>query len=524
MVSLSDRRSVAPRVTLALLLLLAALHAWERAFLIDDAFISFRYARNLVEGHGLVYNVGERVEGYTNFLWTLMIAGAMRLGADPGAASQALGGLSALGTLLVLYRWGRDLGASPWTALLAPGMLAVNPSFAAWATGGLETRFFTSLVVAAAWRLHREREPGRLPVSAALVALACLTRPEGYLVALVALAGILLFRARAASYVATWCAVVGVTVLTHLLWRHGYYGEWLPNSFYAKVPGLRLVSGAVYLGAFAFNHAWPALVVLLLLALPRYDLSRLKALGRELSRFTLPFTFLFVVYTLAVGGDHFEFRFVDPVLVLLYFALGSAAALALSMPAAPIAEPVSHRLNRRSLAAGRQKAIYVLLVLSAVGFFSPFREVDRHVTAGGEDVYVAIASVESEAAYLDRWQRIGRWLKEHAAPDESIAVRPAGAIPYFSGLRALDMLGINDHDIARLPPRAGENVGHERQVEADYVVARGYTYLIASPEIRFERAKQVSPNAVEVSFGDFWWYFWPLQPGARIRPGSYRAP
>ena len=55
---------------MALLAWLVSLSWW----LTDDAFISFRYARNLLEGHGLVFNPGERVEGYTNFLWVLELA------------------------------------------------------------------------------------------------------------------------------------------------------------------------------------------------------------------------------------------------------------------------------------------------------------------------------------------------------------------------------------------------------------------------------------------------------------------
>src|SRR2546425_12080772 len=70
----------------------------------DDAFISFRYARNLIEGHGLVFNSGERVEGYTNFLWTVMLAPALALGIDPLEAARALGTLCAIATLLVLSR------------------------------------------------------------------------------------------------------------------------------------------------------------------------------------------------------------------------------------------------------------------------------------------------------------------------------------------------------------------------------------------------------------------------------------
>ncbi|MCP4593055.1 MAG: hypothetical protein GY842_20160, partial [bacterium] len=80
--------------------------AYFHRFVAEDAYISFRYARNLVEGAGLVYNLGERVEGYTNFLWVLMIAGGMRLGADPVGLSQALGLACFGGSLVAVYRIG----------------------------------------------------------------------------------------------------------------------------------------------------------------------------------------------------------------------------------------------------------------------------------------------------------------------------------------------------------------------------------------------------------------------------------
>jgi arabinofuranosyltransferase len=65
--------------------------AWVNRFIQDDAFISFRYAENLVRGEGLVWNQGERVEGYSNFLWTILIAGGMKLGFEPVLLSQVLG-------------------------------------------------------------------------------------------------------------------------------------------------------------------------------------------------------------------------------------------------------------------------------------------------------------------------------------------------------------------------------------------------------------------------------------------------
>jgi len=77
-------------------------HAIALAWLCDDAFISFRYAQNLVSGHGLVFNVGERVEGYTNFLWTLLIAGGLSTGFSAEGTAQVLGVMFYLGTVVLL--------------------------------------------------------------------------------------------------------------------------------------------------------------------------------------------------------------------------------------------------------------------------------------------------------------------------------------------------------------------------------------------------------------------------------------
>src|SRR3990172_4480211 len=67
----------------ALLLFIGSWRAVSLAWVCDDSFISFRYAEHLIQGHGLVYNAGERVEGYSNLLWTLLVALWMRASIDP---------------------------------------------------------------------------------------------------------------------------------------------------------------------------------------------------------------------------------------------------------------------------------------------------------------------------------------------------------------------------------------------------------------------------------------------------------
>nr|HPQ40048.1 hypothetical protein [bacterium] len=81
----------------------------------DDPFISFRYARNIANGHGAVFNTGHRVEGYSNFLWVLILAGIIRLGGDPVVASKWIGCLCNLATLTLIILYSRRLLSRTWT-------------------------------------------------------------------------------------------------------------------------------------------------------------------------------------------------------------------------------------------------------------------------------------------------------------------------------------------------------------------------------------------------------------------------
>jgi len=171
-----------------------ALLAWFSAtawFLCDDAFISFRYARNLLEGHGLVFNPGEYVEGYTNFLWILELAAIWKgLGIPPEQAAPWLSVTCTIGVLAALGVWCARLPAlrQRWlVAWMAFGLLCASATFAVWTSGGgLETRQFTLFIVVAVvclslWRNNRLG----LAVASLSLALAALTRPEGLLIGLV---------------------------------------------------------------------------------------------------------------------------------------------------------------------------------------------------------------------------------------------------------------------------------------------------------------------------------------------------
>lgn len=151
---------------------------WFRGFVQDDAYISLRYAWNLAHGNGLVFNVGEAAEGFSNPSWTLLGAALYFVGVDPLWVLQLLGGLAGLGTVAATYALAR-LHTSEVGAFVAAMLVASSTTLHAWSPSGLESGFFTLLVTLACLRYSQ----GRYQQAFLVLGLAQWTRPEALLVA-----------------------------------------------------------------------------------------------------------------------------------------------------------------------------------------------------------------------------------------------------------------------------------------------------------------------------------------------------
>ena len=298
--------------------------AAARYWMCDDAFISFRYADHLVRGHGLVFNLGERVEGFTNLAWTLWTA----LGLALGVAAETWAGVSGIlcfaATLALLGHRGWAIaraiprGALPlargaavaWPLPAAALLGAVHREWTIFATGGLETSAFTLLgfagylLVCPAGGLEDPPRAGacRLLAAGLVLALASLTRPDGVLFGVVCgawlLAGRDLRGARvfAVGFAALW--------LPATLWRIAYYGDVFPNTYYAKSASIAWWSQGAYYAGIYFARYWP-----LLLALPCAALVRpRRAAGLELA-----LAAVYALYVIRVGGDFMFARLLIPI-------------------------------------------------------------------------------------------------------------------------------------------------------------------------------------------------------------------
>ena len=313
--------------------------SWFRA---DNAFISFRYVRNLLNGHGLVFNMGERVEGYSNFLWIIELAAIWQiLGIRPEHAAPWLSVLFTVGTLALMLWWIARLPRLRMRLLVAWCALALvcsSATFAVWTSGGgFETRQFTFFIVAAVvcLSLYRNRRWGLLAASLILALASLTTLPEGLLIAACCFAwfgalqipAALIVLQRAAEpqgisireaiaeiarridwrgtlyLIAPFAVIVGA----HFLFRYAYYGEWLPNTYYATYVRPWYASGFKYLWAAALETG-------LYLLLP-LTWCAMKARWREARDGSYALILLIVathmLFLARLGGDHFELRPLD---------------------------------------------------------------------------------------------------------------------------------------------------------------------------------------------------------------------
>ncbi len=289
-------------------------------FLCDDAYIGFRYVRNLVEGHGLVFNPGEYVEGYTNFLWLLELAAIWALtGIPPEHAAPFLSVAFTVGILAAMLWWVYRMPSLPHRGLvgwMALGLVCSSATVAVWTSaGGLATRQFTFLLVVAfvILSIHGTRRWGLLTASLSLAG-AELTRPEGLLLGACCLGGFAVCRMVSGQRPRLdWrnLAVMGMpfalVVAGHYLWRYSYYGEWLPNTYYAKYVEPWYDLGFRYLMQAGIDTGLYLLVPLALVA----AIVRWKRCQDGTYAVILLMIGVHMNYLARVGGDHFEYRPLD---------------------------------------------------------------------------------------------------------------------------------------------------------------------------------------------------------------------
>ena len=430
----------------------------SRHFFHDDAFIELRYARNLIDAGQPVWNLGEKVEGFTSILHLLLVSFLGSLGLALPSAAQVVN-FVALGILLGSVAIAGKLATPREERSSAIGLLFIAGSapLAIWTWGGLEAVLVAAWVGTALIFVRQGFDNiasnccfQKMLIAGGFYSLAVLTRPDSILLAVGCALGILLGTAELSLH-RRFQLILGVllpVLLTQCVilgFRWVLYDELVPNTYYAKVAGIpilfRLKHGARYL--LKSTIEMPVIPVLLICSL--YLRRELRSPWHLALLMQLA---LFLGYVVWVGGDHMTAaRFLVPLLPIMGAFLIS------------LLDFQSHAPRLRL-----QGVLYAGVVLTvALGLARPSLAMDP-------------------AAWVGRI--VGEYM-EHEWPKGSlIALNTAGAPPYYArSMRFIDMLGLNDAHIAhrkleRVEGGFQELPGHAKG-DGTYVIARQPDFIVA---------------------------------------------
>ena len=473
--------------------------AWHLAFLCDDAYIHFRYAANAHEGHGLVWNAPpfRPVEG-AGFLWPVILWAIWSwFGVEPPDAANPFsiccGVLQvvvlAAAALRLCRRDGTRLPAV--VGLLALAVIVGNRTFLQWMTGGLDTALFNLPFLA--WVLHACRAPeGRrtwLPLWSTFAALAALTRPDGLTLvcATIGVTAVSVLQRRTSW----WPALKGLSpllaVIAQVLWRRSFYGEWLPNTYYAKVLSAWPEAGLRYFACFALeNGAWlwfPVAACWLVVECRRAGFAGSLALVNGTLRHHLPAVAAVLValfnagyYLFAVGGDHFEYRVLSqlvPLGVLACVAMAARSGTGVRLPIAMVvglglagsAGWVHHALTRELPPHGFKP---IAPELPAI-----VRPLARWYDRQQAWLYFRFIGLRCnfQAVLLQQFSiMFGTKRQTIADPPDPFPIVDGGAVGVLGwtlpDCAVIDVLGLNDWVVARTPTAQNPPVTRERMHEA----------------------------------------------------------
>lgn len=435
----------------------------------EDYYITFRSSRNLVEGHGLVFQPGERLHTFTSPLGVLLPALSLWLLSGEEAALALFRVLSAAafgGALGGLHAIARRSGLAGPALLLLLGAAALDAKSLTFTVGGMETGFMLLFLVLALAEWLRPGGARALPLGVAFAGLLW-TRPDGcvYIAAGSLAAWWLRPRASPADTLRQRFAVLvgagawgAVLYLPWFLFAWAYYGSPVPHTVAAKA----ITAGGHSAGGFlAYVLSYPLETLRGATPAGQGWLPHYFGIGgwpftaafpaRALDLLALAVVFLPFV--------RWEARVASLMAGILHVYLGYFPIFVF-----PWYLPPPQWLVVFTLAVGLQQLLNAADRLGATGVdAAALRSLRRCAWVAGLLVVGAVGTTTvAVARQLHHAQRlveegvrrpVGEWLRAHAAPGDAVALEPLGYIGYFSGLRTYDFMGLSSREVTDLRRR-----------------------------------------------------------------------
>jgi len=480
-----------------LILLIFITHAVYLNCIAEDAFISFRFAKNLANGHGLVWNIGDSpVEGYTNFLWVILCALGIKSGLNISVFAQSIGLIASIMTLVFAYMFARKIfNLTKLQSLIPPLLLSVSGPFATWAESGMETNLFGMFVLIGCYYFtYSLAYSTKKEMFFAYVAilLATLTRPEGFMVFCILTALSLTF---SGYNIKNSIREILYPVISYLLpfsvyfiWRFKYFGYLLPNTYYAKTGGTfyQYLRGGTYVLYFALFFILPFLPLIAIYIWENYKTgSKLfKILTFKMKINSDPGTFVFsvlilffILYIIFVGGDYMAmYRFFVPILPEIYILLGYI---------------IIKLISEDSFNFKRSTLITALTAIAIAGTLLQSTPMEMKLFKQPSCLNGSYRGLLIEKWHSARLTLIGKFFHDYKKnDDDSLATVAIGAVSYYSDLKIYDQLGLVDPYIAHKKnndkPIGKGLPGHEKG-DLKYLLSKNPTYIMFNRDLTKEK-------------------------------------
>ncbi len=416
---------------------------------IDDAFIYYRYAENLALHGELTWNVGEPpVEGYTGVALPVILAGFIRLGFSPVGVSRAIGIVAYFASLILLVSILSALKIRELVRGAVAIIYATTPILFTHATSGLDTMLFLAAmfggIYAAILFVSVAYSRWRAVFCSLSLLFLSLVRPEG-----VAFAGFFILavlyntyrKEREHFWEATFIflGTYFLPALAYFFWRFNYYGQFLPNTFYAKAGGWAYYSNLVDLARFLRRTFAAPLFLLLILILGDVDalwdkIKRGEIFARWLAPLGIAAAAFIVAVLLLLSRTHlimnYSERFYTTFLPILWIVVALGWSIGLTWLWDTRA---AHPLRAKVVLA-----VFAALVAYQVAFNIAKLRDEKKFTADEANMQ------------LHQHTAIGKLLREIMPPNEwLVSYIDAGAVPYFSKLKTVDFGILNDVTLSR---------------------------------------------------------------------------
>jgi arabinofuranosyltransferase len=400
---------------------------------IDDAYITLRYSKNLLLGNGPIFNIGERVEGYSNFSWMVLLALFGWVGTPMEMAMKVLSFASGLGVLALVWKFAENNFKTGLAIATSVILLATSSFFAVWSVDGLETMFYTMLLTSLVYLLTTDKTNPLLIGS--LAGLVALTRPEGIMFSLVAVMCLTYKNGYISGLKAL--GLVAIVACGYELFRIDYFDEFVSNTAIAKVHWNidKSLEGLRYLNAYNTESGY--------LILPAAIIGVAACVKN--SRLGIPVIFILaqILFLMISGRDFmYGYRFVVPVMPCI--ALLCAAGIEIAY------ERVS-----------RNFALIALIIIATSQAFSNYSALPHK--------HIGFDNLTFRDSFLSN---IAEFLARQSAPNDWILLSEAGTIPYYVDINVRDFMGLVS------PYYSVYNANH--MIKGDYLFSEKPKFVLIS--------------------------------------------